>query len=128
MESIKVKHKQVGDLCFTPDGTAKKGVTVRHLVMPGKEDEGAEIMKWIAKNISRDTFINIMEQYHPDVHVGKIRPTKPVKPGGAEIRYEDINRHVTKDEICAVRRAAESAGLWRFFDPPRHEGFNIRVD
>lgn len=138
MESVKAMHAQVGDLCFTPDGIAQKGLLVRHLVMPGKEEEGQEIMRWIASNVSRDAFINIMEQYHPDAHVGKTNRTKasaavPVEPGGdpvnhqnaAKIRYEEINRHITTDEISAVRKAAESAGLWRFCDPPRHDGFNI---
>ena len=60
MESIKAMHDQVGDLCFTPDGIAKKGLLVRHLVMPGKESEGEEIMKWMANNISKDVFVNIM--------------------------------------------------------------------
>jgi len=61
MESIKAMHDQVGDLCFTPDGIAKKGVLVRHLVMPGYESEGQEIMKWMASNLSRHVFVNIME-------------------------------------------------------------------
>lgn len=132
MESIKAMHNQVGDLCFTPDGIAKKGVLVRHLVMPGKEDEGEEIMKWMAGNISRDLFVNVMEQYHPDAHVGKAKrgPKPVVEPGGIEeqksgVRYEEINRHVKKEEISAVRLAAEKAGLWRFCDPPRHDGFSL---
>lgn len=126
MESIKAMYDQVGDLCFTPDGIAKKGVLVRHLVMPGKEDEGVEIMKWMAKNISRDIFVNILEQYHPDAHVGKKKRSKVVEPGDVvEVRYQEINRHVEKREISAVRSAAERAGLWRFCDPPRHDGFNI---
>jgi putative pyruvate formate lyase activating enzyme len=75
MESIKAMWDQVGDLCFTPDGIAKKGLLVRHLVMPGLEIEGQEIMKWMADNLSRDVFVNIMEQYHPDAHVGK--PKQP---------------------------------------------------
>src|SRR4051812_34427888 len=71
MKSIKAMYDQVGDLCFTFDGIAKKGLLVRHLVMPGYESEGQEIMKWMASNISRDVFVNIMEQYRPDAHVGK---------------------------------------------------------
>lgn len=135
MESIRAMHAQVGDLCFTPDGIAKKGLLVRHLVMPGFETEGHEIMKWIAKNISKDVFVNIMEQYHPDAHVGKAkRPrrsaTVPVEPGGEVVptettRYEEINRPVTKEEVSSVRQAAEKAGLWRFCDPPRHDGFSL---
>ncbi|KAG8427311.1 hypothetical protein J3459_006780 [Metarhizium acridum] len=41
--------------------------------MPGKEAEGVEIMKWLASEVSKDCFINIMEQYRPDAHVGKKR-------------------------------------------------------
>lgn len=133
MESLKAMHAQVGDLCFTPDGIAKKGLLVRHLVMPGYEAEGQEIMKWIASNVSKDVFVNIMEQYHPDAHVGKPKhPRRSVvtEPGGETVsketvRYEEINRHVTREEISSVRQAAEKAGLWRFCDPPKHDGFNI---
>ncbi|KAI9830621.1 MAG: hypothetical protein M1819_005431 [Sarea resinae] len=135
MESIKAMHAQVGDLCFTPDGIAQKGVLVRHLVMPGTEDEGQEIMRWLAKNVSRDLFVNVMEQYHPDAHVGKKRrstkPNQPVEPNGSAasraegIRYEEINRPVATSEISGVRRAAEEAGLWRFVDVAEHGGFNI---
>jgi putative pyruvate formate lyase activating enzyme len=126
MESIKAMHDQVGDLCFTPDGIAKKGVLLRHLVMPGKESEGEEIVKWIAANISRDLYVNIMEQYHPDAHVGKAgRPKKFEENSQKQIRYEDINRPVSKKEISIVRLAAEKAGLWRFCDPPRHDGFSL---
>jgi putative pyruvate formate lyase activating enzyme len=117
MESLKAMHAQVGDLCFTPDGIA----------------EGQEIMKWIASNVSKDVFVNIMEQYHPDAHVGKPKhPRRSVvtEPGGETVsketvRYEEINRHVTREEISSVRQAAEKAGLWRFCDPPKHDGFNI---
>lgn len=63
MESIRAMYDQVGDLCFTPDGIAKKGLLVRHLVMPGYEAEGEEIMKWMAGNVSRDVFVNIMVRF-----------------------------------------------------------------
>jgi putative pyruvate formate lyase activating enzyme len=137
MESIKAMHAQVGDLCFTPDGIAKKGVLVRHLFMPGKEDEGQEIVRWLAENISRDTYIHIMEQYHPRAHVGKSkRSTKPkdvIEPGGElsseetskEVRYQDINRPISDQEISIVKSAARQAGLWRFVEAAEHGGFNI---
>ncbi|KAJ4162755.1 hypothetical protein NW754_014173 [Fusarium falciforme] len=125
-ESVKAMHAQVGDLCFTGDGIAKSGLLVRHLVMPGKEAEGAEIMRFLAKEVSRDCFVNIMEQYHPDAHVGKKKRGK-TKDGEAdnEVRYADINRAVTDQEISSIRKAAMDAGLWRFNDPPKHEGFAI---
>lgn len=126
-ESIKAMHAQVGDLCFTADGIAKKGVLVRHLVMPGLEAESQKIMEFLAGEVSTDCFVNIMEQYHPDAHVGKPRrktsggkDQEEAGPGSSQqdVRYSDINRAVTNDEISSVRRAAEAAGLWRFCDPP----------
>lgn len=125
MESIQEMHRQVGDLSFTSDGIAKKGVLLRHLVMPGKEDEGREIMRWLAENVSRDLYIHIMEQYHPDAHVGKKRRvTRRVKFGEGkseetkeETRYAEINRAVRDEELGSVKDAAVKAGLWRFCEP-----------
>ncbi|KAH6659713.1 hypothetical protein BKA67DRAFT_25495 [Truncatella angustata] len=132
-ESVKAMHDQVGDLCFTNDGIAKKGVLVRHLVMPGKEADGESIVKFLAETLGRDVFVNIMEQYRPAAHVGKPKRRRVVDPGGVEagmkdkeeVRYAEINRAVTEQEVNSVRRAAERAGLWRFNDPPRHEGFAL---
>lgn len=124
-ESIRAMHAQVGDLCFTGDGIAKQGLLVRHLVMPGKEAEGAEIMRFLASEVSTDCFVNIMEQYHPDAHVGKERRGKLKGEGSEKIRYGDLNRPVSDEEVSIIRRAAMDAGLWRFNDPPKHEGFSI---
>lgn len=137
-ESLCAMHAQVGDLCFTPDGIAKRGLLVRHLVMPGQEDEAAQIVRFIAEHVSRDTFVNIMEQYRPDAHVGKPKRGARRKSDGGEdgdgnadragekdVRYAEINRPVTADEVSAVRKAAEAFGLWRFCDPPKHDGFAI---
>ena len=142
-ESIKRMYEQVGDLCFTGDGIARKGVLLRHLVMPGMEEEGKEIMRWVAGEVSRDMFVNIMEQYRPDAHVGKsVRAAKAFsgseqcdgmavteqdseRAATTKVRYSEINRPVTSEEVSSVRKAAEDAGLWRFCDPVRHDGFNI---
>ncbi|KAI1425285.1 pyruvate formate lyase activating enzyme [Xylaria sp. FL1777] len=140
--AIREMHAQVGDLCFSPDGIAKRGLLVRHLVMPGLEAEAAEILRFLADHVSRDTFVNIMEQYRPDAHVGKKARRRRRKGNGSDdgngdgdgdgdgeagesVRYAEINRAVTADEVSAVRRAAEAVGLWRFCDPPRHDGFAI---
>lgn len=121
-ESIQEMYRQVGDLCFTNDGIAKKGVLVRHLVMPGKEDEGVQIVNWLASQLSKDVFVNVMEQYHPDAHVGK--PVRGSKNQNKK-RYGEINRPASSDEVGVVQKAARDAGLWRFIEPARHEGFNI---
>jgi putative pyruvate formate lyase activating enzyme len=141
-ESIRAMHDQVGDLCFTGDGIAKRGLLVRHLVMPGLEHEGAEIMRWLAHELGKDVFVNVMEQYRPDAHVGKGRRGKlgarenvhdqreiagrdGAGTGDKEVRYAEINRAALRGEISAVRKAGEEAGLWRFCDPPRHDGFSL---
>lgn len=131
-ESIKEMYKQVGDICFTPDGLAKQGVLVRHLVMPGQEDEAQKIVQWLAENVSKDLYVHIMEQYHPRAHVGKAKRKsranesevgEPKDP--EEVRYAEINRPIKDDELSAVRRAARDAGLWRFVEAAEHGGFNI---
>ena len=125
-ESIKAMHDQVGDLSFTSDGVAQKGVLLRHLVMPGKENEGKEIMRWLAENLSKDLYVHIMEQYHPDAHVGKRRRVTAKDGGGSnEVRYAEINRAVRDEELDTVRAAAEAAGLWRFCEVTDHGGFHL---
>jgi uncharacterized Fe-S radical SAM superfamily protein PflX len=57
--------RQVGHLVFDPNGLAKRGVLVRHLVMPGLLEEGKSIVAWLAAELGRDTFLNIMPQYSP---------------------------------------------------------------
>lgn len=144
-KSIKMMHDQVGDLCFTSDGLAKKGVLLRHLVMPGGEDEGREIMEWLAKEVSSDLVVHMMEQYAPRAHVGKARRTtnhteaamiandsQTAEPGRAarpdaatrSVRYHEINRAVKGEEVNSVRSAAERAGLWRFIDAAEHGLFH----
>ncbi|KAK8192002.1 pyruvate formate lyase activating enzyme [Phyllosticta capitalensis] len=121
-ESVAAMHAQVGDLIFTPDGIAKKGVLLRHLVMPGYADEGVQIMRWLAHNVSADLMVHVMEQYFPRAHVGK---KGRGKEGKEEKRYKDINRPVTMDEVEVVKEAAREAGLWRFVEPAEHGGFNL---
>lgn len=142
MESVKAMHAQVGDLCFTSDGIAKKGVLVRHLVMPGHEEEGKQIVRWLAENVSKDLYVHVMEQYHPRAHVGKGRRGKSgraehvaagvVEPGGEaagesakkQVRYADINRAVSMSEVDSVKKVAEDSGLWRFPEASGHALFS----
>ncbi|QIW99168.1 hypothetical protein AMS68_004686 [Peltaster fructicola] len=124
-KSIQAMQAQVGDLCFTADGLAKKGVLLRHLVMPGHVEEGKQIVKWLADNVSKDLYVHIMEQYHPRAHVGKSRRGRAKDLLDGEPRYSEINRPVDLSEVDDVRQAAESAGLWRFVQAAEHGGFNI---
>ena len=106
-EAILEMHRQVGPLRFGPDGLAKRGVLVRHLVMPGQEDEATAILEWLAREVSRDTYVNVMGQYRPDYQVGQITRNGNVK-------YAGINRRPRPEEMERAYALARRAGLWRF--------------
>jgi putative pyruvate formate lyase activating enzyme len=108
-EAIREMHRQVGPLKLGRDGVARRGVLVRHLVMPGLGEESAAIFRWFAEEISEDTFVNLMGQYRPSHKVGRLG-------AGGVPRHEAIDRRPTLAELRAVRSAAEEAGLWRFDD------------
>lgn len=101
-EAIAEMHRQVGPLRFGPDGLARRGLIVRHLVMPGQEEEAAAIFGWLADGLSPDTYVNVMGQYRPEY---KVADTD---------RYEDIDRRPLPAELEAAFAAARQAGLWRF--------------
>jgi putative pyruvate formate lyase activating enzyme len=101
-EAIREMHRQVGDLCFGDDGLARRGLLVRHLVMPNFVDDSRQIFKWLAEEISPDTFINIMDQYRPQHQVGTCS------------RYDTINRCPSGEELDEAYTLARQAGLWRF--------------
>ncbi len=64
-EAVRRMHAQVGDLVVDQGGLALRGLLVRHLVMPGGLAGTAEWMRFLAREISPDTWINIMDQYRP---------------------------------------------------------------
>jgi putative pyruvate formate lyase activating enzyme len=99
--AIAEMHRQVGPLRFSPEGLARRGVLVRHLVMPGQRHEARAIFEWLAA-LSPDTYVNIMGQYRPAFEVGR----KPV--------YQPIDRRPADDELEAAYESARAAGLWRF--------------
>lgn len=106
-ESIAEMHRQVGPLKFGRDGLAKRGVLIRHLVMPGESEEAREIMQWIARELSADTYVNVMSQYRPENQVGQTgRDGKP--------KFTEIDRRPYDEEIHGVFEVAREAGLWRF--------------
>lgn len=106
-EAILEMHRQVGPLKFGPDGLARRGVLVRHLVMPGQEEEAAAIFEWLAREVSPDTYVNIMGQYRPEYQVGQTALN-------GTARFTDINRPLRSQEMEAAFAAARRAGLWRF--------------
>ncbi len=99
-EAVTEMHRQVGVLRVGPDGLARTGVIVRHLVMPGQEEEAAAIFEWLASALSPDTYVNVMGQYRPEYKVD-------------DARYGDIDRRPRASEMEAAYAAARRAGLWR---------------
>ncbi len=116
--AIAEMHRQVGVLRFDSDGLARRGVLVRHLVMPGQSDEASAIFRWLATECSADTYVNVMAQYRPEYEVGTI-----AKSG--EPKYAAINRAPKKVELRDAYRLAKEAGLWRF--DQRLESFSMAL-
>ena len=99
--AIKEMHRQVGALRLDAQGLAVRGVLVRHLVMPGGLAETQAIMRFLADEVSDETYVNMMAQYRPEGQVGADR-------------YSEINRPITRAELTDAFRVAREAGLHRF--------------
>ncbi len=99
--AIEEMYRQVGVLRMGKDGLARRGVLVRHLVMPGMIDETRAICEWLAKNLSADTYLNLMNQYRPQFQVAEFA------------KYAAINRRPKRQEIAQSVQAARESGLWR---------------
>ncbi|MRR52662.1 MAG: radical SAM protein [Rhodocyclaceae bacterium] len=104
-EAIAEMHRQVGDLVIGKDGLARRGLLVRHLVMPNGISGTKEIADWLAQRISLNTFINVMSQYHPDGDVLRPRPAE---------HFSRIARPIFSWEFNSAVADAQSAGLHRF--------------
>eukprot|EP00808_Paulinella_micropora_P008786 g69470.t1 len=107
-EAILEMQRQVGFLKFGEDGVARRGVLLRHLVMPGLVAEGESIMEWTAKELGRDTYVHVMEQYNPS-HLTR-GGTNPSRAN----RHAAIARHISSAELEQVEACARKHGLWRF--------------
>ncbi len=84
-EGLKEMHGQVGDLITNSDNIAERGMLVRHLVMPGNLGGTDRIMKFIADELSKDTYVNIMGQYRP-CYIAHNYPELSHTPSGQEMR------------------------------------------
>jgi putative pyruvate formate lyase activating enzyme len=87
-------------LVIADDGLARRGLLIRHLVMPGMLDETRSILEWVATELGTNTYINLMDQYHP---AGKVSATQ----------YSQINRRTLSSEFLEAKRIAWSLGLHR---------------
>jgi putative pyruvate formate lyase activating enzyme len=95
---VKEMYKQVGDLKLDERGIAYKGLLIRHLVMPNNIANTKEVMEFISNEVSKNTYVNIMDQY---------RPCWKAK------EYPIINRCITQDEYENAIKVAKEVGITR---------------
>lgn len=96
--AIKEMHRQVGDLIMDDKGIAVRGLLVRHLILPEGVAGTEEIVKFIADEISPNTYINIMDQYYPCYKA---------------FEHPPLDRRITDNEYSKAVKAALDAGLKR---------------
>ena len=89
-------HRQVGVAKPARDGLMYRGLMIRHLVMPNGVSGVKEVIQWIAENLPKDTYLNIMSQYRPMYKA---------------FDYKEISRKITRKEYKEAVRWAEEAGL-----------------
>ncbi len=97
-QAIKEMHRQVGDLIINEEGIALRGLLVRHLVLPNNIAGTEEVVKFIAEEISKNTYINIMDQYRPCWHADE---------------YPELNRRITNKEFNDAINISLKYGLKR---------------
>ncbi len=98
-EALREMHRQVGDLEEDERGIAQHGLVVRHLVLPGGLAHTPEVMHFIAQEISKDTYVNIMDQYFPAYQASG---------------HPLLSRRITSEEYAEAVQAAAAEGLHRF--------------
>lgn len=96
--ALREMHRQVGDLELDPDGLAVRGLLVRHLVLPGGLAGTAEVVRFLAEEISRNTYLNLMAQYRPAYRARE---------------YPPLNRPLSAAEYAEALALARAAGLRR---------------
>jgi putative pyruvate formate lyase activating enzyme len=103
--AMKEMHRQVGDLVIR-EGLAVRGMIIRHLVLPENLAGSDSVLPWIAENISRDSYVNIMNQYHPSWHT---------QGDWISSLSRSVGRRITSDEYLYAIRCALDSGLHRGF-------------
>jgi putative pyruvate formate lyase activating enzyme len=95
--AVKEMHRQVGDL-LVEDGVAVRGLIIRHLVLPDGLAGTAEVMRFIARELSVHSYVNVMAQYRPEHKAG---------------RFPGLSRRITSLEYGEALRLALEQGLYR---------------
>ena len=95
-EAILEMHRQVGVAKPAKDGIMQRGLMIRHLVMPNDASGSEAVMEWIAENLPKDTYVNIMAQYSPAYKA---------------FDYPELSRRITGQEYEKVVKRATELGL-----------------
>jgi putative pyruvate formate lyase activating enzyme len=96
--AVQEMHRQVGDLMLDERGTARRGLLVRHLVLPNDLAGSREVFRFIAEDVSKETYLNIMDQYRPSFMAAS---------------HQDLNRRITPEEYGYAIALAKEFGLLR---------------
>jgi putative pyruvate formate lyase activating enzyme len=96
--ALQEMHRQVGDLVLDDAGAARRGLLVRHLVLPGGLAGTREIMEFLAREISPDTYVNVMGQY---------------RPCGRASAHPLLRQSLSAEEHAEAQHLAQEAGLTR---------------
>jgi putative pyruvate formate lyase activating enzyme len=97
--AVREMHRQVGDLQIDGNGLATRGLLVRHLVLPNNLAGTADVARFLANEISTNTYLNLMDQYRPAYRAHQ---------------YPELSRPITPQEYRQARQATLAAGLHRF--------------
>lgn len=106
-DALREMHRQVGDLVVDARGIARRGLLVRHLVLPAGLSDTEAVCGFLVDEISPNTYINLMAQYRPAGDVTRGAPDQ------RDIGLRDIARRPTPDELVRAVEAARAAGLVR---------------
>ena len=98
--SLKKMLEQTGEPVFDDDGMMKKGIIVRHLVLPGHTDDSKKVLRWLWENFDDKIWISIMNQYTPLC---------------SEEKFPELSRKVTDEEYDEVVDFAVSLGIENAF-------------
>ncbi len=94
--SLLEMHRQVGEAKMPPGGIIRRGLMMRHLVMPNGVSGTKKVITWIAENLSKDTYLNIMSQYTPVFKAPE---------------YPEIARRINREEYKEALQCARDCGM-----------------
>ena len=94
--AIKEMYRQVGENEYDESGIIKKGIIIRHLILPNHTENSKKVLKWIAENMPKNITVSVMAQYFPTYKAKEIK---------------DINRKITKYELQKIENYLYSLDL-----------------